>query len=89
MCEALDSAVEAFNKDFPECRRPVVSESGQWVTDVFAEHILEGAEYNTDCRNAYENNQGVYVALMCKRCGIEADYVPTWNVTRWIRKYPK
>ena len=89
MCEALEGACEAFQRDFPECRRPVVNAYGQWVTIVGTEHILEGAEYNTDCPNAFETTQGVYVAVMCKRCGVEANYVPslTGNGTRyWVRE---
>lgn len=48
-------------------------------------HNIEGAEYNTGSANAYSNNSGrVYVSLMCKRCGIEAEYdaAPDLPVTK-------
>lgn len=78
MCQALDGACEAFQRDFPECYAPIV-EGTQWLTEVRKEHILEGAEYNTGCPNAYQNKElPVMVSLMCKRCGIEADYEMNW-----------
>jgi len=38
-------------------------------------HIIEGAEYNTGSSNAYKTTSGrEYVSLMCKCCGIVAEY---------------
>lgn len=64
---AFTEAAEQFQEDFPECRMS---------TGVHPEHIIEGASYNTDEPYSYTNTQGVYVSLLCKRCGLEADYVP-------------
>lgn len=61
---AFQDACQLFVEEFHDC---------EWSST--NQHVLEGASYNTGEPNAYSNDSGrVYVSILCKQCGIEADY---------------